>query len=260
MTSPSGNPHRREEDSLFRAFAADRDPAVRGALAERHLPLVRNLARRYANGYEPMDDLVQVGCIGLLNAIDRFDPDFGTAFSSFAVPTILGEIRRHFRDRTWSMRVPRRLQELAVKIPAAEAELEADLGRSPTAAELAAVLRTDVEELLSARLVAAGYHAVSLDASMDAGDADGLKLSERFRVAEPGFDVVDDAFVESGLLAGLDERTREMLRLYFEQDLTQSQIGERMGVSQMQVSRVLRSAMLQIAGVLDDSPNTASAA
>jgi len=146
--------------------------------------------------------------------------------------------------------------ELAVKIRTAETELEAGLGRSPTAAELAAELRTDVEELLNARLVAAGYHAVSLDEPMRADDADGRVLSERFKVAEPGFDAIDDAFVESGLLAGLDERTREILRLRFEQDLTQAKIGERVGVSQMQISRLIRSALVQIVDVLDDSPST----
>ena len=133
--TPGKQSRRREEDSLFRRYAANPDPALRDALAERYLPLVRSLARRYAHGSEPMDDLVQVGSIGLLNAIERYDPGNGTAFSSFAVPTILGEIKRHFRDRTWSVRVPRSLQELSGRVRVTETDLEAKLGRSPTAAE-----------------------------------------------------------------------------------------------------------------------------
>ena len=178
--TPGKEGRRREEDSLFRRYAANRDPALREALAERYLPLVRSLARRYAHGSEPMDDLVQVGSIGLLNAIERYDPENGTAFSSFAVPTILGEIKRHFRDRTWSVRVPRSLQELAGRVRVTEVDLEAKLGRSPTAAELAAELGTDVEELLNARAVAAGHYAVSLDRTMGEDDADGQTVADRF--------------------------------------------------------------------------------
>ena len=239
----SGSRRRRDEDSLFRRYGAHRDPALREALVERFLPLVWSLARRYAHGSEPMDDLVQVGSIGLLNAIERYDPGNGTAFSSFAVPTILGEIKRHFRDRTWSVRVPRSLQELSGRVRATETDLEAKLGRSPTAAELAAELGTNVEELLNARTVAAGHYAVSLDRTLDANDADGQTVADRFTVTEPGFGAVDDAFTLSRLMDGLDERTREILRLRFEQDLTQSEIGERVGLSQMHVSRLIRGAM-----------------
>jgi RNA polymerase sigma-B factor len=245
-TGPSGSRRRRDEDSLFRRYGADRDPALRDALVERFLPLVRSLARRYAHGSEPMDDLVQVGSIGLLNAIDRYDPANGTAFSSFAVPTILGEIKRHFRDRTWSVRVPRSLQELSGRVRVTETDLEAKLGRSPTAAELAAELGTDVEELLNARAVAAGHYAVSLDRTVGADDADGQTVADRFTVTEPGFAAVDDAFTLSGLMDGLDVRTREILRLRFEQDLTQSEIGERVGLSQMHVSRLIRDALREM--------------
>ena len=247
-TATSGKQRRRrEDDSLFHRYSADRDPELRRALAERFLPLVRSLARRYAHGPEPMDDLVQVGSIGLLNAIDRFDPDSGTAFSSFAVPTILGEIKRHFRDRTWNVRVPRSLQELAVRIRATETELETALGRSPTAAELAAKLGTDVEQLLSAREVAAGQYAVSLDKTIGADDADGQTVADRIRTTEAGFGAVDDAFAHSELMQHLDERTREILRLRFEQELTQAEIGERIGLSQMHVSRLIRNALLHMA-------------
>ena len=238
---------RREEDSLLRSYAASKDPALRGALAERFLPLVRSLARRYEHGPEPLDDLIQVGSIGLLNAIDRYDPDSGAAFSSFAVPTILGEIKRHFRDRTWSVRVPRGLQELSGRIRAAEPDLEARLGRSPTAAELAAELGTDVEELLNARTVAAGHHAVSLDGAGRGDDADGQTIAERFEVTEPGFGAVDDALTLSRLMKGLDARSREILRLRFEEDLTQAEIGERVGLSQMHISRLLREALRHMA-------------
>ena len=245
--TPGKESRRREEDSLFRRYAANPDPALREALAERYLPLVRSLARRYAHGSEPMDDLVQVGSIGLLNAIERYDPANGTAFSSFAVPTILGEIKRHFRERTWSVRVPRSLQELSGRVRVTETDLEAKLGRSPTAAELAAALGTNVEELLNARAVAAGHYAVSLDRTINADDADGQTVADRFTVTEPGFGAVDDAFMLSRLMDGLDERTREILRLRFEQDLTQSEIGERVGLSQMHVSRLIRGAMVHMA-------------
>ena len=238
---------RRDEEALFQRYNADPDPELRRALVERYLPLVRSLARRYAHGSEPLDDLVQVGSIGLLNAIDRFDPDSGTAFSSYAVPTILGEIKRHFRDRTWNVRVPRGLQELAGRIRATEPELEAGLGRSPTAAELAAELGTNVEELLSAREVAAGQYGVSLDQTVGAADDDGQTVADRFRTTEPGFGAVDDAFAHSELMQDLDERTREILSLRFEQELTQSEIGERVGLSQMHVSRLIRNAMLTMA-------------
>jgi RNA polymerase sigma-B factor len=245
--TPPGGRRRRADDALFRRYRETRDPALRGAIAERFLPLVRNLARRYAQGSEPMDDLVQVGSIGLLNAIDRYDPDAGTAFSSFAVPTILGEIKRHFRDRTWSVRVPRSLQELAGRIRGAERELEAALGRIPTAAELAGELGTDVEQLLSARTVAAGQYAVSLDRTMGADDADGKTIADRFEVTEAGYGTVDDAFTLSTLMQGLDERMREILRLRFEQDLTQAEIAERVGLSQMHVSRLIRDALRHMA-------------
>jgi RNA polymerase sigma-B factor len=245
--TPVTGRRRRDEDELFRRYEASRDPALRDAIAERFLPLVHSLARRYAKGSEPMDDLVQVGSIGLLNAIDRFDPGNGTAFSSFAVPTILGEIKRHFRDRTWSVRVPRSLQELSGRIRAAERGLEAGLGRSPTAAELAAELGTSVEELLNAREVAAGQYTVSLDRTIGSDDADGKTVADRIEVTEPGFGAVDDAFTLSTLMHGLDERMREILRLRFEQDLTQSEIAERVGLSQMHVSRLIRDALLHMA-------------
>src|SRR5215204_651028 len=178
LQTPGRRDRRRDEDELLRRYRESRDPALRDAITERFLPLVHSLARRYAHGSEPMDDLVQVGSIGLLNAIDRFDPDNGTAFSSFAVPTILGEIKRHFRDRTWTVRVPRSLQELSGRVRVTETDLEAKLGRSPTAAELAAELGTDVEELLNARAVAAGHYAVSLDRAVGADDADGQTVAD----------------------------------------------------------------------------------
>jgi RNA polymerase sigma-B factor len=245
--TPGRGQRRREQDELFRRYKTSRDPALRDAIAERFLPLVHSLAGRYARGSEPMDDLVQVGSIGLLNAIDRYDPDNGTAFSSFAVPTIVGEIKRHFRDRTWSVRVPRSLQELSGRIRAAESDLGGSLGRSPTAAELAAELGTDIEGLLSARAVAACQYADSLERIIGADDADGKTVADRFEVTDPGFGAVDDAFTLSTLMHGLDERMREILRLRFEQDLTQSEIAERVGISQMHVSRLIRDALLHMA-------------
>jgi RNA polymerase sigma-B factor len=236
----------KETHALLSRYHAGRDPALRDELAERLLPFVHSLARRYAHHSEPMDDLIQVGSIGLLNAIDRYDPDSGTAFSSFAVPTILGEIKRHFRDRTWSVRVPRSLQELSARIQAAETDLERRLGRSPTAAELAAELGTDVEELLNARAAGAGRHTVSLDRTRDGDDADGQTIRDRLTVTEPGFRAAENSV--AALTKGLSERTREILRLRFEEDLTQADIALEMGLSQMHVSRLIRTALAEMAG------------
>src|SRR5215218_6159710 len=167
----------REERAAF-ARLREGDLGAREALVERYLPLVRHLARRYSRASEPLEDLVQVGSIGLLNAIDRYDPATGTAFSSYAVPTILGEIRRHFRDRTWSVRVPRSLKELAADGRDAAAEFERRSGRSPTAAELAAALGTDVERLLEARLAAAAQYPDSLDRPLGQGGEEPGSLQE----------------------------------------------------------------------------------
>jgi RNA polymerase sigma-B factor len=241
----------REERAAF-ARLHQGEAGAREALVDRYLPLVHHLASRYARTSEPLEDLVQVGSIGLLNAIDRYDPETGSAFSSFAVPTILGEIRRHFRDRTWSVRVPRSLKELAAEGRDAEVAFERREGRAPTAAELAHELGTDVERLLEARLAAAAQHPESLDRPMHPGEDGAGSFQEHVGGLDPAIGAAEDAVSLSMLTASLGPRDRELLRLRFEEDLTQSDIAARVGLSQMHVSRLLRAALDTLATCIDE--------
>jgi RNA polymerase sigma-B factor len=225
--------------------ARDGDQAAREALVERFLPLARQLARRYQRGGELLDDLNQVASLGLLKAIDRFDPDRQTAFSSFAVPTILGELKRHFRDKGWSVRVPRDLQELAVRLEPVSEQLARELGRAATPAEIAERTGSTLEQVLEAREAAGAYRAVSLDRPREEDDESGdggLVVG----VEDPGFGVAEDAATVQRLMRVLSDREREVLRLRFEQDLTQAEIGHRIGVSQMHVSRIIRQAIARL--------------
>jgi RNA polymerase sigma-B factor len=240
----------REERAAFARLQEDA-PGAREALVERYLPLVRHLARRYSRASEPLEDLVQVGSIGLLNAIDRYDPASGSAFSSYAVPTILGEIRRHFRDRTWSVRVPRSLKDLVAESRDGAADFERRVGRMPTAAELAKELDTDVERLLEARLASAAQYPDSLDRPIGGVDGDVVPLQEHVGQYDPALDQAEDAVSMAMLTSCLSERDQELLRLRFEEDLTQSDIADRVGLSQMHVSRLLRGALDQLATRLE---------
>jgi RNA polymerase sigma-B factor len=221
------------------------DAQAREQLVQRFLPLARQLARRYHRGGEPLDDLIQVASLGLLKAIDRFDPTRTTAFSSFAVPTILGELKRHFRDKGWSVRVPRDLQELAVRLEPTDEALSREIGRVPTSAELAERLGVTVEQLLEAREAAGAYRAVSLDRPRE-DDEEGDGIGAAFGVEDAGFAEAEDAATVEHLMRVLTEREREVLRLRFEEDLTQAEIGTRIGVSQMHVSRIIRHAIKQL--------------
>ena len=212
---------------------------------QRFLPLARQLARRYQRGGEPLDDLIQVASLGLLKAIDRFEPDRPTAFSSFAVPTILGELKRHFRDRGWSVRVPRDLQEMAVRVERVAEELSRELGRAPTPAEIGSHIGATTEQVLEAREAAGAYRAVSLDRPRD-DDEDGDGMAESMGAEDPGFGIAEDAATVERLMASLSDREREVLRLRFAEDLTQSEIGARIGVSQMHVSRLIRQAVARL--------------
>jgi RNA polymerase sigma-B factor len=234
---------RADRKLLERAHAGDAD--ARAALVERFLPLARQLARRYQRGGELLDDLNQVASLGLLKAIDRFDPERQTAFSSFAVPTILGELKRHFRDKGWSVRVPRDLQELAVRLEPVSEQLARELGRAATPAEIAARTGTTLEQVLEAREAAGAYRAVSLDRPREddeEGEATGIVVG----VEDPGFGVAEDSATVERLMRVLSEREREVLRLRFEEDLTQAEIGHRVGVSQMHVSRIIRQAIARL--------------
>jgi RNA polymerase sigma-B factor len=233
----------RLEQRLFSHYRRTGDPAARAQLVERFLPLARSLARRYQHGAEPLDDLMQVASLGLLKAIDRYDPERGIAFSSYAVPTIAGELKRHFRDHGWAMRVPRELQERALRVEREQQRLAVDLGRSPTAAEVAAALGVEVEQIVEARGAASGRHALSLDMPRDADDDEP---AGEVAAEELGFAAAEDAATFEQLAAGLSAREREVLQLRFGEDLTQSEIGERVGCSQMHVSRMLRATLARL--------------
>jgi RNA polymerase sigma-B factor len=232
----------REDRRLLEQYHHHGDQAAREALVQRFLPLARQLARRYQRGSEPLDDLIQVASLGLLKAIDRFEPDRPTAFSSFAVPTILGELKRHFRDRGWSVRVPRDLQELAVRVERVGEELTRSLGRAPTPSEIAEHIGVTDEQVLEAREAAGAYRAVSLDRPRD-DDEEGDGMADSMGIEDPGFGLAEDSATVQRLMSVLGDREREVLRLRFEEDLTQSEIGSRVGVSQMHVSRLIRQAV-----------------
>jgi RNA polymerase sigma-B factor len=254
--SPTGAPraYPDEQESRAARTRADRallerahrgDQLAREQLVQRFLPLARQLARRYQRGGEPLDDLVQVASLGLLKAIDRFDPTRETAFSSFAVPTILGELKRHFRDKGWSVRVPRDLQELAVRLDPVGEALARELGRAATPGELAERLGVSLEQVLEAREAAGAYRAVSLDRPRD-DDEDGDGIGVAFGIEDAGFSEAEDSATVQRLMRVLSDREREVLRLRFEEDLTQAEIGARIGVSQMHVSRIIRQAIVRL--------------
>ena len=233
-----------QDRALFARYLDTRDPIDREMLIERFLPLARQLARRYQRPEEPFDDLYQVACLGLVKAIDRFDLEREVAFSSYAVPTILGEIKRYFRDRTWSVRVPRDLQELALKVDRAVSNLSVDLHRQPTVAEIAERLGAEEEDVLEGLEASGAYRATSLDAPRGTDDdGGGDTLADTLGTEEQGFALAEDRATIAHLTRTLTTREREVLRLRFDEDLTQGEIGERIGVSQMQVSRIIRQAL-----------------
>jgi RNA polymerase sigma-B factor len=235
-----------EDRRLLVRYRQDGDPVAREQLVARFLPLARQLARRYQRGGEQLDDLVQVASLGLLKAIDRFDPERETAFSSFAVPTILGELKRHFRDKGWSVRVPRDLQELAVKVDRVADEMSRELGRAPTPGEIAERTGSTLEQVLEAREASAAYRAVSLDRPRAEEDDEGETYAEAVGVDDPGFRIAEASATIDRLMRVLSDREREVLRLRFEEDLTQSEIGDRVGVSQMHVSRLIRQSIARL--------------
>jgi RNA polymerase sigma-B factor len=235
----------REDKLLFKRYLETRDPAARDALVERFLPLARQLARRYQRAEEPLDDLIQVASLGLVKAIDRFDTDREVAFSSYAVPTILGEIKRHFRDRTWSVRVPRDLQELSLKVDRAVVAMAKDLQRQPTVPELAEKLEVTEEQVLEAMEASSAYRATSLSAPRG-GEDQGDTLGDTVGTEEQGYNLAENRATLDRLLQTITPREREVLRLRFEEDLTQAEIGERIGVSQMQVSRLIRQSVTRL--------------
>jgi len=235
-----------EDRALFERYLDRRDPVDRELLVERFLPLARQLARRYQRPEEPFDDLFQVACLGLVKAIDRFDLTREVAFSSYAVPTILGEIKRYFRDRTWSVRVPRDLQELALRVDRKVSELSTDLRRQPTVSEIAEAVGIEEEDVLEALEASGAYRATSLSTPRGNDDEAGETLGDTVGMSEEGFGLAESRATLEQLMRAVTPREREVLRLRFEEDLTQAEIGERIGVSQMQVSRIIRQSIARL--------------
>jgi RNA polymerase sigma-B factor len=236
----------------FVRFQATGDRALRDELVVEHLGLAKALARRYAGRGEAMDDLQQVATVGLLKAVERFEPQRGLSFTTFAVPTITGEIKRHFRDRTWSTRVPRALQELALRLTDSVRELSQELGRSPSIAEIATRLEIDEELVLEAIEVSRSYTASSLDTPAD--DETGASRFDRVLGGDDrGFEAVDQRMTVDYLLSTLSERDRAIVTLRFFDNLTQSEIAARVGISQMHVSRLLARALEALHDVIAES-------
>jgi len=250
----SGAERTREDRELFVRYHRDADARARDQLVERFLPLARQLARRYQRAGEPLDDLLQVASLGLIKAIDRFDPDREIAFSSYAVPTILGEIKRYFRDRTWAVRVPRDLQELTLKVDRAVGELSEDLRRQPSVGEIATAVGAEEEEVLEALQAGGAYRAVSFDAPRTGGEEEAATLGDSVGIDEHGFDRAEERATLQQLMSTVTPREREVLRMRFEQDMTQAEIGAVIGVSQMQVSRVIRQAIARLRAAADVHP------
>ncbi len=240
-----------EDRRLLERYHRSGDRSAREEVVQRFLPLARQLARRYAGAGEPLEDLVQVASLGLVKAVDRFDPSRAVAFSSFAVPTILGELKRHFRDKGWSVRVPRDLQELALRLDRTSEELGRELGRAPTPTEMSERLGVTTEQVLEAREAAGAYRAVSLDRPRTEDDEGGDAYAEVVGGDDPGFRLAEDAATVQRLMRVLTDREREVLRLRFVEDLTQSEIGERVGVSQMHVSRLIRQSIARLRTVAE---------
>jgi RNA polymerase sigma-B factor len=241
----------REDRRLLRRYHGHGEVAARDELVERFLPLARQLARRYQRGNEPLDDLVQVASIGLVKAVDRFDPERGTAFSSYAVPTILGELKRYFRDAGWAVHVPRGMQERVMTVNQAVGKLSRELGRSPTASEIAAEIDEDPENVLEALEAAIAYDAVSLDTPRTSEEEDGDTYADTVGVIDERFELVEYKSAIGPTMKALPARDRLVLKLRFEEDLTQLEIAQRIGVSQMHVSRLIRRALKRLRTVAD---------
>jgi len=243
-----------DQRALLVAYLENGDVRARDRLVEEMMPLVRSLANRYAGRGEPTEDLVQVGAIGLVKAIDRFELEKGVELSTYAVPTIVGEIRRHFRDRTWGVHVPRRLKELSMRLSRTRDDLSAELGRSPTVAELAEAVGVDEEEVIDALQASKAYAPRSLDQPHDDDEParpTGLADEER------GYAALERGSVVRQGLDTLDERERRIVVLRFLRGMSQSEIAAEIGISQMHVSRLLRKSLETMRGRLDETEVTA---
>lgn len=233
------------ESELFATYRLSGNEVLRNRLVERYSRFAVSLARRFDHRGVPLEDLVQVAQIGLIKAVERYDPDRGAAFTTYATPTVLGEIKRHFRDKTWTIRVPRGVKDLHTRVAPAVAELHHMLGRSPTIAEIANHLRSSEEDLLEAIEAGAAYRPDSMGATRQ--DGDGPNLGDRFASLANEQDLVDTRVTVRTLMAQLPERERTIVYLRYFEDLTQAEIADRVGVSQVHISRLLRKALERLA-------------
>ena len=236
---------------LFRRYKEEGDEEAREQLIESHLNLVRFLASKFKNRGEPLEDLVQVGSLGLIKAIDRFDPDRGLEFTTFATPTIMGEIKRHFRDKGWSVRVPRRLQELSARVNQVTDDLTSELNRTPTVEEIAERLDTSVDEVLEAMESSSAYSSVPLEGGTTE-DEDAPGIIDRFATEDADLISSDDRIVIEETLASFSPREQDAIRMRFVEGLTQVEIAEKLGISQVQVSRLLRRALKRVQERLEE--------
>lgn len=246
------------ERHLWDHFVRTRDPAAREELVRRYLPFAKSLTQRYRGANESFDDLLQVASLGLVNAIDRFDPERGIPFTAFASPTILGELKRHFRDRVWTVRVPRGLHDRIAEVGKAMAELTEQLQRSPSVGEIAE--RLDLEETEVLEVLEANHNRrpLSLDRPANADDPDETPTSEWIGSEDEGFELVEGKVALDAALPHLTERERLVLHLRFVEDMTQSQIAERIGHSQMHVSRILRRTLQRIREEIEEGGGPAA--
>jgi RNA polymerase sigma-B factor len=244
-----------DEATLLDRYHRRGDLGARGALVERMMPLVRHIARRYANRGEPLDDLVQVGAVGLIKAVDRFDVDRGVKLSTFAAPNIAGEIKRHFRDRGWSIRVPRDIQELNAKLTQAVDRLTVRLGRSPTIAELAEACQATEEEVLDAMQGAQSYSTVSFEEPI----GENRTALELIGEEDEEFVTAERRVLLSAGMDALDVREQAIMRLRFFEGLTQREIADRVGISQMHVSRLIRRSLEDMRVTMDEGAEPAAA-
>jgi RNA polymerase sigma-B factor len=235
-----------DSQELFERWQRDGDPSAREALVCQYMPLARGLARRYGRSSEPFEDLMQVASLGLLKALDRYDAERGHQFASFAVPTILGEMRRYFRDSGWAVHVPRGAQERALKVRDAQARLSNETGRAPTVGHLAEYLELDIEDVLDALQAIQAYDTLSLDAPRPRADGETIAYGDTVGQEDERYELVELDVTVKAVLGQIAPRDRAILRMRYVEDLTQTQIAERVGVSQMQVSRLLRRSLEQL--------------
>ncbi len=236
---------------LFRRYKEEGDEEAREQLIVSHVNLVRYIAAKFKNRGEPLDDLIQVGTIGLIKAIDRFDPSRGLEFTTYATPTIMGEIKRHFRDKGWTIRVPRRLQELSAKVNSATDELTARLQRSPSIEEVAEYLGTTADEVLEAMESSSAYSSVPLEAQGGNEDDDAPSVIDRYASVDGDLEASDDRMVLEEVIGEFPEADQQAIRMRFIDGMTQVEIAKRLGISQVQVSRMLRRALRRIQDKID---------